>query len=33
MDKRSERFVVMLVGALALLIAVGHAVASIIEGY
>jgi len=32
MDKRSERAVVLLVGALALLIAVGHTVAGILEG-
>lgn len=32
MDKRSERVVVLLVGALAFLIAVGHTVASLLEG-
>jgi len=31
MDKRSERAVVILVGALAALIAIGHAVASLFE--
>jgi len=32
MDKRSERAVVMLVGVLAVLIAIGHTLASVIEG-
>ena len=32
MDKRSERVVALLVGTLAVLIAVGHTVASIVEG-